>query len=106
MAAELEVSKNSVMALQEELQSRKATLKAEITVCKLDAANQYGNGLNAALDQIHIITFEVDTSEAYVWKEIINGKLVSPPREERNTVTENAAEATVGSDGNVEDNVP
>lgn len=73
MAAKLEATKNSIITLTEEFKAQKSVLESELEACKLEVGDQYENRFNAALDQVHIIAPEIDTSQAYVWKEIIDG---------------------------------
>lgn len=82
---ELEGTQATISNLCGQLTSQRVALEAEIETSKISAADQYEDGFNATLGQVHIIALTVDFSEAYVWKEIIDGKLVSPPSDNAQT---------------------
>lgn len=79
---ELENAQKSFANLEENLSSQKTSFEIELNACKLDAADQYENGFNTDLEQVHKVTPDIDTSECYVWEEIVNGKLVALATEE------------------------
>lgn len=82
IASELENARTSITSLKTDLAAQKSAMDTKIAACKLDAADKYEAGFNAANDQVHIVAPNVDTSKACVWKEIIDGKLVAPSTEE------------------------
>lgn len=91
LTSELTISRASIKALEESLAALKFSMDVEIAACKLEAADQYEAGFNTALKQVQIIAYEVDILEAYVWKEIVDGKLVAPGTENENIAEEAVA---------------
>lgn len=76
---ELEGVRSTAVQLEEKIRNQKIEMENTVEAYKLEAANKYEEGFNAGIKQAEVIAPEVDFSEADAWKEIIDGKFVSPP---------------------------
>lgn len=87
--ADLEIDRSTIGRLEKDLATQKTTFNSELEEYKIAAVEKYELGFNHAIDQVHVIAPEVDTSEAYVWKQIVDGQFVLLAPEEETTEKSN-----------------
>lgn len=83
-------------------------METTIEAYKLEAADKYEKGFEAGIEQAKVIAPDVDFSKADAWKEIVDGRIVSPrPNHVLNSHIEDLSSLAINSvldDGDVENN--